>query len=77
MPLFFASNAIYLIDIMPAWLRAVSSANPLSYIVDALRTLMVVGGRTGFGLHVDLTVRLATLVVLVAVASKLYPTVVW
>jgi len=41
MPLFFASNALYPIDIMPAWLRVISRINPLSYQVDALRGLMV------------------------------------
>jgi hypothetical protein len=30
MPLFFASNAIYPLDLMPAWLRAVSRLNPLT-----------------------------------------------
>lgn len=37
MPLFFASNALYPLDIMPAWLRVISRINPLSYQVDALR----------------------------------------
>ena len=41
MPLFFASNAIYPIAIMPAWLQVVSHANPLTYEVDALRALMI------------------------------------
>ncbi|HEX2350775.1 MAG TPA: ABC transporter permease, partial [Ktedonobacterales bacterium] len=36
MPLFFASNAIYPIDIMPGWLQVVARLNPLSYQVDAL-----------------------------------------
>ncbi len=43
MPLFFASNAIYPLTLMPGWLRAVSKVNPLSYQVDALRTLMIMG----------------------------------
>jgi ABC-2 type transport system permease protein len=43
MPLFFASNAIYPTDIMPPWLKMVAHANPLSYVVDGLRTLMLVG----------------------------------
>jgi ABC-2 type transport system permease protein len=76
MPLFFASNAIYPIAIMPAWLRVVARGNPLSYIVDALRAAMVVGASSTFGLEVDVTVMLATLVLLIAVAAKLYPTVV-
>ena len=37
MPLFFASNAVYPIDIMPGWLQALARANPLTYEVDALR----------------------------------------
>jgi ABC-2 type transport system permease protein len=41
MPLFFASNALYPIAIMPPWLRVISMVNPLSYQVDALRGLMV------------------------------------
>jgi ABC-2 type transport system permease protein len=41
MPLFFASNALYPIDIMPPWLKVISRVNPLSYQVDILRGLMV------------------------------------
>ena len=41
MPLFFASNALYPIDVMPTWLQVVSRINPLSYLVDALRGLLV------------------------------------
>ncbi|MFC7640583.1 ABC transporter permease [Streptosporangium lutulentum] len=41
MPLFFASNALYPVAIMPDWLRAVSTINPLSYQVDALRGLLL------------------------------------
>lgn len=41
MPLFFASNAIYPTEIMPAWVRAVTHVNPLSYEVNALRRLLL------------------------------------
>jgi len=41
MPLFFASNALYPVDIMPAWLRVISHVNPLSYEVSALRGLLL------------------------------------
>ncbi|MEV0973662.1 ABC transporter permease [Microtetraspora glauca] len=41
MPLFFGSNALYPVDVMPGWLRAVSAVNPLSYQVDALRGLLL------------------------------------
>jgi ABC-2 type transport system permease protein len=41
MPLFFASNALYPVNVMPAWLRVLSTVNPLSYEVDALRALLI------------------------------------
>ncbi|MER6982690.1 ABC transporter permease [Streptomyces carpinensis] len=41
MPLFFGSNALYPVGVMPGWLQAVSRANPLSYQVDALRGLLL------------------------------------
>ncbi|MER8187148.1 ABC transporter permease [Kitasatospora sp. NPDC094015] len=41
MPLFFGSNALYPVDVMPGWLQAVSKVNPLSYEVDALRGLLL------------------------------------
>jgi ABC-2 type transport system permease protein len=46
MPLFFASNALYPVAIMPTWLRAISHGNPLSYEVSALRGLLL-------GVHTD------------------------
>jgi ABC-2 type transport system permease protein len=75
MPLFFASNAIYPIAMMPGWLRVVAHGNPLTYLVDALRALMVQGGHSAFGLALDMGVELAALVVLVAIAARLYPSV--
>ena len=41
MPLFFASNAIYPIDVMPGWLQVLSRLNPLTYMVNALRICML------------------------------------
>lgn len=41
MPLFFASNALYPVDVMPQWLRWLSAVNPLSYEVNALRGLLI------------------------------------
>ena len=76
MPLFFASNAIYPIGLMPEWLRVVSRVNPLSYEVDALRALMLQNGVSTFGLPTDFAVLLITTAVLVAVGAYLYPRVV-
>ena len=77
MPLFFASNAIYPISIMPVWLQAISQVNPLTYEVDALRALMVLGGPTVYGVMIDLAMLLATTAVLVIVAARLYPKVIF
>ncbi|MFI9272898.1 ABC transporter permease [Kitasatospora sp. NPDC052896] len=41
MPLFFGSNALYPVALMPGWLQAISKINPLSYQVDALRGLLI------------------------------------
>jgi ABC-2 type transport system permease protein len=76
MPLFFASNAIYPLSMMPGWLRSLSTANPLSYQVDALRGLMIVGGKSSFGLPLDFAAMLGALVVLLAIATRLYPKIV-
>jgi ABC-2 type transport system permease protein len=76
MPLFFASNAIYPLSLMPAWLRVVAKGNPLSYEVDALRTLMIMGSSSSFGLSADFLMMFIAFAVMVAVATRLYPTIV-
>lgn len=43
MPLFFASSAIYPISLMPTWLKYVAYVNPLSYVVDAERSMLLTG----------------------------------
>lgn len=52
MPLFFASNAIYPIEIMPDWLKAIAIVNPLTYLVDVLRDSMILGSH---GLYSETT----------------------
>lgn len=74
LPLFFASSAIYPVAIMPGWLQRVSNVNPLSYMVDGLRALMLPGvqARVGFDIAV-----LATAALVISVLSAwLYPKVV-
>ncbi|HVW04380.1 MAG TPA: ABC transporter permease [Vicinamibacterales bacterium] len=76
MPLFFASNAIYPLAIMPPWLHVVARVNPLSYEVDALRALMIPSGTSTFGLATDFAVLIVSTIVLVAIAAETYPRVV-
>jgi len=73
MPLFFASSAIYPIALMPSWLQVVAHLNPLTYQVDALRAMMVVGGTSTFPIALDVGVLTFALVVLLLIAGRLYP----
>lgn len=43
MPLFFASNALYPIKLMPSALQYIAFLNPLTYAVDAVRSLIILG----------------------------------
>ncbi len=74
MPLFFASNAIYPIDIMPTWLKAIAHINPLSYIVEAMRALLVTADYSRIALDCGVTV-LAT-AVLVTLASTSFSRII-
>lgn len=76
MPLFFASNAIYPIAIMPKWLQVIAHVNPLTYEVDALRALMLVGGTSIYGVATDIGALLLATTALVVAAGKMYPNVV-
>ena len=43
LPLWFVSGAIYPLYSMPDWMQVIAKLNPLTYAVDALRSLMVRG----------------------------------
>jgi ABC-2 type transport system permease protein len=75
MPLFFASNAIYPISIMPGWLKAIAHFNPLTYEVDALRTLMIQGGVSQYGLPFDFAFLILSMIILTAIATVFYPSI--
>ena len=77
MPLFFASNALYPIEIMPTWIKVISYVNPLTYQVDALRSLMIAGQASHFGLGVDFGVGILWFAILVAIATPLYPKILY
>jgi ABC-2 type transport system permease protein len=73
MPLFFASNAIYPITLMPGWLRPIALANPLTYLVDALRILMLPGEVGLFPLWVDVSVLFGVTAAFILIEARLYP----
>ena len=70
MPLFFASNALYPVELMPGWLQWINKVNPLSYEVDALRGLLI---GTPARLGLDAVVLVVAAVVMISVASALLP----
>lgn len=74
LPLFFASNAIYPISIMPPWLQIVATVNPLSYMVDGLRALLVTGNFSV--LPLDLIILFAATMVISLISAYMYPKVV-
>jgi len=41
MPLFFASSALYPLEILPGWIRAIAIVNPLTYEVHGMRELLL------------------------------------
>ena len=59
MPLFFASNALYPVALMPPWLRALSRVNPLTYEVSGLRGLLI-GLPTDYWLDFGVLIAAAT-----------------
>jgi ABC-2 type transport system permease protein len=73
MPMFFASNAVYPLAMMPPWLRVIARANPLTYEVDALRCLMVIGGGTTYGVGWDFALLLSITAALTAIGASIYP----
>ena len=72
MPLFFASSALYPLAIMPAWLRAVAHANPLTYEVQGLRQMLVGVGGAG-ALWLDFLVVGGFFIAMLAAATRAYP----
>lgn len=53
-PLFFLSGALFPVTNLPSWLRIIVAINPISYSVDALRSIIL--GITSYGLTLDFAV---------------------
>lgn len=77
MPLFFASNAIYPIAVMPRWLQIIAHLNPLSYVVDGIRSLMIVGVTIDpISIIIDFAVLIVVSIVLIIIGALVYPGIV-
>ena len=70
MPLFFASNALYPVQLMPGWLQVINRINPLSYEVEALRGLLI---NTPARLGLDFLVLVVAAGLMISIAAALLP----
>lgn len=59
---------------MPAWLQVVANVNPLSYMVNGLRALMLSGNFNGVGF--DILVLAVTALGMSILSAWMYPKVV-
>jgi ABC-2 type transport system permease protein len=70
LPLLFASNALFPVKIMPAWLQDVVKVNPVSYAVDGIRHVLI--GATGMNsLLLDFAVVIGFAIILSAIGIVL------
>ncbi len=72
LPIFFLSGALFPIDRLPAWLRALSYLDPLTYGVDALRGTLI--GIYQFSIWLDFIAVAVFLVITTAIGSYLFST---
>ena len=61
---------------MPRWLQVVSRLNPLTYLVDVLRGLMIQGGQSIHGVWTDFGVLGLVFIVLLLVTAEIYPSII-
>ena len=70
MPTYFLSGAIFPLANSPKYLQIISQINPLTYGVDALRSIML--GNSHFGLGLDLLVLSIVTITLLTIGSYLF-----
>lgn len=71
MPMFFLSGAMFPLANAPAWMDTLAKINPLTYGVDALRSIMLtdVPSRYSFTVDITLIVLISALMLAVAVST--------
>jgi len=76
MPLFFTSNAIYPISLMPSVIRWFAYINPLTYMTESVRCLMLAGNMNVHTVLVDYAVLIGVLTLFIIIGGRLYSSVV-
>jgi ABC-2 type transport system permease protein len=72
LPLFFLSGALFQVQSLPQWMQDISTLNPLTYGVDALRTIILGGAWQPYQLQplaVDLGVIAGFDVIMIAIGT--------
>jgi ABC-2 type transport system permease protein len=72
MPLFFASSALYPLNVMPEWLHVLARVNPLTYEVQGLRQMLVGVGGSG-EVWLDFLVVAGFFLLMLTAATRAYP----
>jgi ABC-2 type transport system permease protein len=72
MPLFFASSALYPLNVMPEWLHVLARVNPLTYEVQGLRQMLVGVGGSG-EVWLDFLVVAGFFFLMLTAATRAYP----
>lgn len=67
MPLFFLSDGIFPVSVLPSYVRIVTYANPLTYGIDGLRIALL--GTGTFSVWTDLTALLISSIILTVIAA--------
>ena len=67
LPLFFLSNGIFPITVLPPFVRVITYVNPLTYGIDGMR--IALSGSDTFSIWVDLAGMLISTAILVAIAA--------
>ena len=67
MPFFFASNALYPVEVMPKLLQYVTRFNPLYYVVDSLRALLITNDLSKVALDIGVLLLITSLFVLAGI----------
>ena len=73
MPLFFASNALYPVDIMPGFIKIIALGNPLTYTVNILRKILIYDN---YNILVDLAALTAFNALSITVAFRCFSKIV-
>jgi ABC-2 type transport system permease protein len=69
LPMFFLSGALFPVTNLPSWLKWAFYVNPLTYGVDALRTIMMPGWPPLIPLHYDILIIIAFDIVMIIIGT--------